>query len=140
MAVRLKVKVALGKKAVDTVAIANAGYESDKPEILIPTELARKLEVWPEMPAGTKFEEFLTAGGPCVMHVLEKPAKVSSTLRKEKKIDSTVVISTIKDEVLLSDKLIGALEIDIINAGTGEWRFRTETVQIIRASEKPMNW
>lgn len=140
MAVRLKIKIILGRETVETVALANAGYESEGAEILIPTGLARRLKVWPEMPAGTKSEEFLTAGGPCRMYVLKKLAKVSALLREGKKVSSTIVISEIKDEVLLSDKLIGLLEIVLVNVGTGEWRFRDESGKTMRQSEKPMYW
>lgn len=42
MAVRVKIKLHFMGKSIDLIAIANAGYETNNPEILIPEALAKK--------------------------------------------------------------------------------------------------
>ena len=67
MAVRLDVELkalkgGVGRK-VKTRALLNSGYESDKPEIIIPTEIARELGFFPNLPPETRVEEYYSVSG-----------------------------------------------------------------------------
>ncbi len=61
MAVRLKLKVNVKGKVVEMVALLNSGYEAPSPQLLIPVDVAKKLDLWP--PEGALDVEFDTAGG-----------------------------------------------------------------------------
>ena len=43
-------------------------------------------------------------------------------------------------EVILSDKLLDALGIEIVKAGIGYWRFSGEPINRVRRSAKPQFW
>ncbi len=51
-----------------------------------------------------------------------------------------LVISSIGDEVLISDKLISELGIALEDVGKGLWRFRWEPKDRVRKSEPPQYW
>ena len=61
MAVRLRVRIeraAAGKTpAVDTVAVANSGFEAGAAEVLLPVRVAERLALWPP-PRGACAERF----------------------------------------------------------------------------------
>ncbi len=63
LAVRVRLRVRKGSLARDFVALVNSGYEADTPQLLIPTNLARELGLWPP-PLGAAEAIFGTAGGP----------------------------------------------------------------------------
>ena len=47
MAVRLKLRIKVdGRSAVDT-SLLNSGYEAPTPQLLIPVDLVRRLDLWP---------------------------------------------------------------------------------------------
>lgn len=50
MACRVRVKLSTRSRAVETSALVNSGFESDDPDVVIPVELARKLDLWPPHP------------------------------------------------------------------------------------------
>jgi len=50
------------------------------------------------------------------------------------------IISTIEHEVLVSDKLMGALGIAIEDGAEGLWRFRSEGLDRLRRSEPLQLW
>jgi len=43
-------------------------------------------------------------------------------------------------EVILSDKLLDVLGIEIVKAGIGYWRFSGESINRVRKSVKPQFW
>ena len=60
MAVRLRLRIEVGEKAVEEVALLNSGYEAPTPHLLIPVGTARELGLWP--PEGAAKVELDTAG------------------------------------------------------------------------------
>jgi len=141
MVVRVKIRIWRGGREVETSALANSGYESETPQIMIPKRLAEILGLWP--PPLESFESvFDTAGGPlhvwivprgCVVQVVTEDAE-------SPRVEMDVVISTLADEVLLSDKAISKLQIALEDVGEGLWRFRWESRDKVRRSVPPTIW
>ena len=50
MAIRLKLKLERGNKAVEVIALVNSGYETLEPEILLPENHAKNLGIYPNLP------------------------------------------------------------------------------------------
>ncbi len=61
MVVRVRVRIVKGDRTVETVALANSGYEAETPQLLVPIKLAEELGLWPPVP-GMEETEFETAG------------------------------------------------------------------------------
>ena len=51
-----------------------------------------------------------------------------------------VLISGVEEEALMNDKLVEELDIVIVAAGSGKWRFVDDPVDVIRVTEKPQYW
>jgi hypothetical protein len=62
MVVRLRLRINVGEKSAEAVALLKSGYEAPTPQLLIPIELAAKLGLWPPQEASEVTLE--TAGGP----------------------------------------------------------------------------
>ena len=75
MAVRIRLRLRKGDKALETVALVNSGYEADSPQLLLPLNLARKLGLWPPQPEMIE-ATFETAGGPLRVWIARKAIKV----------------------------------------------------------------
>ncbi|MEM0024310.1 MAG: hypothetical protein QXM80_02495 [Thermofilaceae archaeon] len=63
--VRVRLKALKGRRGevVKSVAVANAGYESEGPEVVIPVRVAERLGLWPKLPEGTEVQAYEVAGG-----------------------------------------------------------------------------
>ena len=138
MAVRIQVRLvsSKGSEAI-FAAIANAGFESDEPEIILPERLAEHLNFYPRLPEGTEVEEYRSLGGRFRAYRIPGLAEVSA-LTGDKisgPVRVTVTIVPGENEALLSDRLIDALEIELIKPGEGLWKFRGEVE--VRKSEPP---
>ncbi|MEM2352266.1 MAG: hypothetical protein QXT26_07650, partial [Thermoproteota archaeon] len=103
--------------------------------------LAEKLGLWPP-PNGAIESTYDTAGGPARFYIIREAAILQvigeDSVLKELVVD--IVISPMEREVLLSDYVIGELEIIILNAYKGTWKFQTDPQEKIRCSEKPELW
>jgi hypothetical protein len=62
LAVRIRVRIRYSNKVLDSVALANTGFETLNPQILLPIKAAEKLGLWPELPMNTMVEIYDTAG------------------------------------------------------------------------------
>ena len=62
MAVRVKLKT--GKGQVVTSALANTGFETEEPEVVLPLKVAELLGIYPSPPPGSTLEEYSAVGGP----------------------------------------------------------------------------
>jgi hypothetical protein len=137
--VRVKLRSLQTGREVITVALLNAGYETEKPECLLPVRLAEELEVWPKLPKGARVKNYETAGGPVRMYCIEDGVEVVVVAGDESsKCISNLVVSQIEKEVLLSDAAIEALNIIIDSPLKGLWRFRDSGR--LHGSEKPEYW
>jgi hypothetical protein len=116
MGVRVRVRIKYGDAALNLVALANTGYETDVPEILVPVSVAEKLGIFPRLLDGTIVETYKTAAG------LMKAYRVggaSTALLIEgveaREVGTYVVVSEYADGPLISDQL--ASEFGIVVEG-----------------------
>ncbi len=138
LAVRVRLRVRRGSLARSFVALVNSGYEADTPQLLIPPNLARELDLWPP-PVGAVEAVFGTAGGPLKVWTIPDAAEVTVVTEdsSSKEIGADLVISHLADEPLISDKLAGALEIAVEDIAEGLWRFGREPKKRLRRSATP---
>lgn len=137
--VRIRIETSRGVKC-ESVALLNSGYEAETPQILIPVRLAEELGYWPPSP-GTE-TEFETAGGPLRVWMMHEACKVKVIAEdaSSPEVEADVIISPIADEILISDKLIGKLQLSLEDVGEGLWRFRWEPKEKLRKSYPPKYW
>jgi hypothetical protein len=136
----VRIKLSKNSKEIETNALANSGYESETPQILVPIKLAEELGLWPPT---INLEEsvFESAGGPLRVWIASKSIKVKVVADIETTwVEADLVISPLADEVLLSDKMISELKIALEDPGRGYWRFTWEPKEKIRKSEPPKYW
>lgn len=141
LVVRVRVKLVRGEREVETSALANSGYESETPQVLVPIRVAELLQLWPPT-RDVEESIFETAGGPLRVWIVSKAVKVKVVVADidTQYVDADVVISPLADEVLLSDKMISELSIALEDVGKGYWRFMWEPKERIRKSEPPRYW
>lgn len=139
MAVRVKIEIETKNAKITVVAVANAGFETKTPEIVIPIDVAAQLGVWPDLPKETKISKYDTPVGEFSLYKIENYAKITLSYgNKDISSLASIVISKEEYEVLLSDKLISELKIVIDDAGKGLWHIKNES--FIRESEPPQYW
>nr|MDO8082812.1 hypothetical protein [Candidatus Freyarchaeota archaeon] len=141
--VRVRLKALKGDKGktIEGVAVLNAGYESEHPEVIIPTKLAEKLGLWPRLPEGTEVETYEIAGGTKArVYYIDKclESEVITEDKASNPIKTIAVIMEGQDEILLSDGSISAHQIVLEDAKAGIWKFKGE--EKLRRSEPPEYW
>lgn len=136
MAVRLRLRIRVGERSREVVALLNSGYESLTPQLLIPVDLARELGMWP--PEGAVEVTLSTAGGPLRAWYYPRKAyvKVLAGDAESRDVLTDIVVSPLADEPLINDMLAEELEIAVESFGRGLWRFRWEAREKLRPSEK----
>ncbi len=114
MRVRLRVK----EREVITTALVNTGFETERPQVLVPLNLARALSLWPP-PDNAYLIELGTAGGPIREYVVPNSVQITVITddRETRDIVCDAVISHIEEEVIINDKLSEELGIVILAAG-----------------------
>jgi len=143
MVVRVRVKLRVGDKEVITNALANSGFESEEPEVVLPLRVAEKLNLYPRLPNGTIVEEYVGVGGFKVQSfrisgILEVYAISNDKVKGP--IRATAIIISGEDEVILSDRAIDGLGIILIRPGEGLWRFDDDPPSTIRRSKPREVW
>lgn len=142
MVVRVKVKLTLvdGTSTIETAAVANAGYESQVPEIVLPKPLAVRLGLSLRR---VRSAVRMVAGGKPIT-VRHAPRSIRATIlsgdREEGPVVADAVVIAGEDEVLLSDKLMTGLRLVPEDPGEGLWRFRDESPERLRKSAQPRYW
>jgi len=141
MGIRVKVKIMVDKKAIETSALVNSGFESDRPDVCVPLALARALDLWPP-PSEVESEEAVTAGGEITLYLLNVRARIQLIAGEEVKsnIPCTLVVNPHVDEVLLSDYVIDELGIVAVSFRKGLWRHISDSPSTVRESEEPEYW
>ena len=138
--VRLKIRSRSTDKIVEVNALVNSGYETERPELLIPMKVAELLGIWPSSPKPYTTIEYITAGGPVRNYVLFDEAEVCIADACVKTVVCDVVVSPIEEEVLISDQLAGELGIQIIDIAKGVWRLSTDPPEAMRKSVGRQIW
>lgn len=135
--IRIGVRNRNSGEAAETSALVNTGFETEKPQLLIPVRLG----LWPP-PPDAEVAEFGTAGGP-VRNIVVRDALEATALTGDRGVGPVVcdaVISHMESEVLVNDKLGEELGIVILGMGSGRWRFADDPPGKTRYSEKPQYW
>ncbi len=139
MPVRVKLKISskTGKEII-TSAYVNSGYETDKPELLLPVRLAVELGLWKNV----KEDYARTPIGMGKVYKVDEKLKVEVITedKRSKLVNVNVTISEFEDEVLIGDYLASELGIAVEDFKEGIWRFRDEPLNRLRKPEKPQHW
>jgi len=136
--VRVRVEIRRGDRAVETAAVANSGYEAEVPELHLPLALARRLGIPLHAVLG---ESYRVVGGSTHAFVLgEVLVRAVAEDRSSEWVSARAVSVPGEHEVLLSDKLLDALGIEIAKAGLGYWRFSGESPERVRRSAEAQFW
>lgn len=140
MAVRVRIRLKpVGRskaQAIETVALANSGFESARPEALLPVRIAERLDLWPP-PSGARAERFESPAATFSMVTVRNALRVSVAGTRGPGRLCHAVISERETEVILNDRLLGQLRIALIDAGRGLHRVGRGR---IRSSERPEHW
>jgi len=138
MVVRVKIRIKYGDRVVETAAVANSGYETDEPETHIPLACARELGL---KLTGLPGESYRVVGGMTSAYILgEVLVQVVEEDKSSEWVKARAVVVPGEYEVILSDKLLDVLGIEIAKAGIGYWRFSGESINRVRKSVKPQFW
>uniref|UniRef100_A0A7J3X874 Clan AA aspartic protease n=1 Tax=Thermofilum pendens TaxID=2269 RepID=A0A7J3X874_THEPE len=138
MVVRVKVEIKRGDRVAETAAVANTGYEADVPELHLPLALARYLGIPLHALPG---ESYRVVGGSTHALILgEVLVRVVAEDRCSEWVRARAVSVPGEHEVLLSDKLLDALGLEIVKAGLGYWRFSGEAPERVRRSVEAQFW
>lgn len=143
MGVRVRVRLKVGNKEVVTSALANSGFETDKPEVVLPLKVAEKLSIYPKLPRESVVEEYMGVGGVRVSTFrIDDIVKISVLVpdRIKGPVTATAVITPGEEEVILSDKTLDALGIILIRPGEGLWRYSDDEPTTARGSEPREIW
>ena len=97
--------------------------------------------MWPLISRDYVVKDYMTAGGPTRMYLLADEVEVSVDVEyATNPVISDLVISTIEDEVLISDKLAGKLGIVVYDFAEGIWRLNTDPEEVRRRSVERETW
>ncbi len=143
MVVRINVKIKFKDKFIITSAIANSGYETDEPEVILPIKVAENLGIYPKLPNGVIVEEYLSIGRRVIETFLIRNALEVLVLSNDRNVGPIIanaVITPGEDEVILSDKALDELKICLIKPGEGLWRFIDDKNNVIRKSVRAVRW
>ncbi len=102
MGVRVRLKVKVNSKEVETVALANSGFETDSPQLLVPRNFVLRNNLEELLKSKPLVVEYDTADGPMVMHVYPYACTVTviEEDRTSREVKADLVISPIEKEVL----------------------------------------
>ena len=135
----MKIRVRCKDTEVQTSALLNSGFEAETPQLLIPRPLAVKLGLWPPPPEA-QLVEVGTAGGPVRNYLIPSAADVllDAGDRVVGPVKCDVMISSLEYEVLVSDALISAFNIVMLDVKWGKWRLSDE--EKVRHTEVTQYW
>ncbi|WP_243668595.1 hypothetical protein [Vulcanisaeta sp. JCM 16161] len=141
MRIRVRLRTREGREEV-TIALVNSGFESDTPQILLPMNLARRLELWDKVLVEGRIQLFGTVAGPTRLYIL--PSSIYVSILEDDyetpPVLSDAVISDVEREVLISDYLTGSLGIIVEDFRNGIWRISGDPNGKARRSYKPQYW
>ena len=143
MVVRVRVRLRSTGGEVVTAALANSGFETEEPEVILPTRVAERPGIYPRLPSGSQVEEYTGVGGVVVRTFVVKRSVNVSLLTSDREIgpsDAVSVVTPGEDEVILSDKLMDALKIVLLRPGEGVWKLVDDGENVVRKSEHSERW
>jgi len=139
LACRVRIKLKRDEACIETSALINSGFETEAPDIVVPVEVARRLELWP--PRHAEFAMLDTGGGEIATPYYEAALELELLLsdRQPKKVVVNVVVNPHVHEVLISDYVASMLGISILDLKRGLWRLQDEPDKV-RSSEEREEW
>jgi hypothetical protein len=143
MAVRIKLKIKskTTSRELKVNALVNSGFETLRPQLLVPAKVAELLGLWPLISREYVVKDYMTAGGPTRMYLLMDEVEVNVDVEyASNTVVGDLVISTIEDEVLISDKLAGRLGVVVYDFAEGIWRLNTDPEGVRRRSVEREIW
>jgi hypothetical protein len=141
MAVRVRVRIdpaARGATAphIETVAVANSGFEAAEPEILLPVPVAERLRLWPPAP-DARADRFESPVGALSLLTLPRAVRVRLGGRS-RPVLANAVIAEREREVVLNDWLVDELRLVLVAVGRGLYRVGPRGA--LRRSAEPELW
>lgn len=140
MAVRVRVRIgrsgAGARARVETVAVANSGFEAAEPEALLPVRVAERLGLWPP-PPGAQTGEVASPVGTARLVTFPRVLRVQ-LVGGRRGVRAHALVAEREDEVVLNDWLVSALRIDLADVGRGLWRIGPRGR--MRKSDPPERW
>lgn len=135
----VRIRLKHNEKSVETSALVNSGFETDAPDIVIPVEVAKRLNLWP--PKEVSFA-IVDTGGEISTPYYESIVELELILpdKKTKKEIVNVIINPHIHEVLLSDYVSSILGIILLNIKKGLWRLSDDPIDTIRKSTELEEW
>lgn len=136
MAVRVRIKIHTASgKSIETIALANAGAETEVPILAIPLNIAKDLNLWPTARDISVVVRELSSE---TLGYLP-PVKVFVDLLDESgnklsEASSYILVKPGLDESTLSDALIEELGIIILMAKRGLWKHINDPEGTVRSS------
>lgn len=136
MACRVKVRIKVSEKVIETTALVNSGFETDTPDIVIPLTIAEELGLWP--PKSSVSAVLDTGGGEVITPYYENCGELELVLedREPKRVRVNIVVNPYVDEVALSDYVSSELGIVLLDIKRGLWRLVDDPVDKVRESAK----
>ncbi|MEM2194319.1 MAG: hypothetical protein QXY40_00300 [Candidatus Methanomethylicia archaeon] len=130
---RIRIERSDGKYSVVYEAIANSGFSGKKPEILVPLKLIESFKLR-ELQEPTPASKISGSGTviPLIRYIDSAKIYVIEEDRVKGPITADVLIAPKAKYILLNDKLLGMLEIVIIDPADGLWCFRDEIGKRVR--------
>ena len=140
MACRVKVKLRRDGRVVETSALVNSGFETYAPDIVIPVEVAKRLNLWP--PREISLAVLDTGGGEVSTPYYESAVELELVLpdREPKKELVNVMVNPHVHEVLLSDYVASMFGIILLDLKKGLWRLNDDPANVIRKSAEAEEW
>lgn len=142
MAVRVKIRIerktAPGPSAwLEVVALANSGFESDAPELVLPRGVAELLGLWPP-PKGARQDVFESPAATFRMVTVGGAAFVRLAAVPGRRVVADAALSDRETEVVMNDALVEALRIELVAAKRGLYRVGPRGP--IRRGDEPQYW
>lgn len=139
--VKLRLRSLVSNCVIETSALINSGFTTERPQLLIPRKLAEELGLWP-LPPQALIVELATAGGPIRNYLIPEALEVQVVEpdKCSRVVKADVIISNIEDEVLVNDILSEELGIVLLGIASGKWRFMDDPPSKVRRSYPPRIW
>ncbi|MBI4701217.1 MAG: hypothetical protein HY744_08680 [Deltaproteobacteria bacterium] len=117
--------------------MANSGFESEGPEALLPQSVTSRLGLWPP-PRPARSRHFESPAASFSMVAVPRAIRVALAGHGGPGALCDAVISERETEVVLNDRLVDALRIELVAAGRGLYRIGPRGK--LRRSENPERW
>ena len=142
MGVRVRVRILIKDRSVEAHALANSGFETERPQLLVPYAFLVRNNINLEDLGRPDISEYDTAGGLIVMYIYHGACKVTVIEhdRISRDVEADLVLLPVEKEILMSDAPIEELGIVLISPRSSLWRFIDDPPEAIRRSYSPQYW